>query len=902
MGTYSPERDELDPFASDEEEDVLELWLEDTSSETHERRRNMENGTGRLSWILVACCRAAVVQDYVTTFVAAPPVTVLSLERYLKDASRKTRVSYISASNVSTRASSYGEVAARADTPGPSTEQPDPFARHVRLRPSSLIKAPKRTGFQYLYDMTISDGVYRERCFLAPELNRLVQTNALRCGLRVQITELSCAFVQKFESWIMCIEQLEILGAASRSDAVRGQQLPERRRKPPVPLMGRWKYYLPLWNNEDPYGDRWRGKKDPVADFADDSAVKTLRDLQRDFGHKIGNRIKTGTHPIIIKITHRGRLQYYGKPSLAVDKPYQATFIVADRSGSMTMVLWNDLCFEWYNSMNIGTVLLLENYGVKRSCLFKTQQTLGSIGVKKLFSIELTLNPGQRPAITIIPKDDVKVQWRLPNIQYQFITRSKLLVTPYIEHCDVVGLVKFVGRTQRTRKTEHGEDFLIYRWVLVADGTSDKNLILQLFSSSQPEIFERIHPRSLVVCTHLKVIREIAGNGSFPSYLRTTNESQMFICEWHRGQPYENEVRVRSIIHWKRTQEGSSHANETFIGGYYPLPPAPDTFLKCCETTGVDPVLKTVNEIGEEIGKLHYREHKRIAIRGIIGAVKYVDCTIVPPDASVQAPVQAPVEAPVEAPVQAPVEAPVQAPVEAPEQVSQEPAAGTSAQTSHPPEQQPTGPRKCKAKRKNRIVESDEDEQDASSPAQKKRKRRTSKKKHGWSAKRSPGSWESSLWDKIKDRLEQHLHYSRVFPESFPSKFNYETGDFLMQLCNLQASKYRYVPNTEDQTEYACPYEYYQVTIVGMNRDTAIDVALLPVCYAENSGLLQAAGMEYATVDLPNTSGTSSQKTIAQALSRGGLVRKPVICILDVFSLGEDKVEVFLNKVYLATE
>lgn len=41
---------------------------------------------------------------------------------------------------------------------------------------------------------------------------------------------------------------------------------------------------------------------------------------------------------------------------------------------------------------------------------------------------------------------------------------------------------------------EHGEDFWLYRWAHAIDGTSDQPFILELFASSQPEVFEHIHP------------------------------------------------------------------------------------------------------------------------------------------------------------------------------------------------------------------------------------------------------------------------------------------------------------------------------------------------------------------------------------------------------------------------
>ncbi|KAF7244880.1 RPA-related protein RADX, partial [Varanus komodoensis] len=96
--------------------------------------------------------------------------------------------------------------------------------------------------------------------------------------------------------------------------------------------------------------------------------------------------------------------------------------------------------------------------------------------------------------INIIPENKVKVEWKLPEVKYRFITRSELDNLPNNHSCDIIGLVQYVGRTERTRKREHGEDFWIHRWVHVVDGTSEQPFILELFATSQPEIFEQIHP------------------------------------------------------------------------------------------------------------------------------------------------------------------------------------------------------------------------------------------------------------------------------------------------------------------------------------------------------------------------------------------------------------------------
>lgn len=52
---------------------------------------------------------------------------------------------------------------------------------------------------------------------------------------------------------------------------------------------------------------------------------------------------------------------------LLVGGVFQAYFEVADQSGTMSLVLWNELCPEFYERMKVGAVLYLQNYTLKQS-------------------------------------------------------------------------------------------------------------------------------------------------------------------------------------------------------------------------------------------------------------------------------------------------------------------------------------------------------------------------------------------------------------------------------------------------------------------------------------------------------------------------------------------------------
>ncbi|NXP22020.1 RADX protein, partial [Scytalopus superciliaris] len=290
-------------------------------------------------------------------------------------------------------------------------------------------------------------------------------------------------------------------------------------------------------------------------------------------------RSRVHFHPLLVRILHKSRLRYYGKPEKTMDMPYQAYFEVADGSGMMSMVLWSSLCPEWYNSMKVGTVLLLEKYAIKDSYPFKTQPTPGDSQMKRFATIEISLNVRNPPTkISIIPEEMVKPEWGLPEVKYRFITRSELDDLPHNYSCDVIGLVTFVGRAERARKREHCEDFWLYRWAHAIDGTSDQPFILELFATSQPDVFEHIHPMTYLVCTQMRVVRDLSENPSSTIYLTTSNESQIFITGWHKGQPYTKDTKVKNFIQWTKSQSEADQIKKTVIGGYYPFPRPPESF------------------------------------------------------------------------------------------------------------------------------------------------------------------------------------------------------------------------------------------------------------------------------------------------------------------------------------
>uniref|UniRef100_A0A8B9HGB9 RPA1 related single stranded DNA binding protein n=1 Tax=Astyanax mexicanus TaxID=7994 RepID=A0A8B9HGB9_ASTMX len=498
-------------------------------------------------------------------------------------------------------------------------------SRTLRLKPERPVcaavigldryLADERSSDSYSYDVTLTDGTWRVKCLLSSELHHLVQKNTLRCGCRVSVTHLSFVYDERRlgQSYV-CLEELECededAGILSSVKDLRALQWWMRDGigssviwHVDAPLQSGRKHYLSLWNNEDPHGGVWIPNSPPADVVIDVSKICLLGDLDAFIASS------RRPLPLLVRVLHRSRLRYYGKPGQNIDYPFQAYFEVADQSGVMSMVLWNDLCPEWYHRLVVGSVLYLQNYSLKKSYQNRSRPQISSLPL-----IKICLNPRNPSAIvTVIPPKSVQPQWSLPDVSYNFCTRSEIENLASNQACDIIGLVTFVGRVERIRNKGNTipEKFWTYRWVHAVDGTSHSPFILEIFASSQPDIFNNICPMTYLVCTQMRVCRE----AGCAVYLTSSAETQLFITGCHKKQPYVSDPKVKAFIQWTKTLKDSVILRKTAVGGHYCYPPPSPTFTPYNNTA--------VADLQVEMENLQYRECKRVTIQGHITAVHY---------------------------------------------------------------------------------------------------------------------------------------------------------------------------------------------------------------------------------------------------------------------------------------
>ncbi|EAX02740.1 CXorf57 isoform 1 [Pan troglodytes] len=660
----------------------------------------------------------------------------------------------------------------------------------------------------YCYDVTISDGVYQEKCYLDPSLNSLVYQNILKVGIQMRISRVSCLYNEKrIGQGILCIDNVH---CGETSDSI-SLETPFRNRahqeKPERPLRGGKSHYLALWNNEDPYGDIWLTDKQPEEHNFSDTKIISLSHLEMTWTNR------RNFPALLVRILHKSKLRYYGKPDKKMIEPYQTFLEVADSSGTVSVIMWNALCPEWYKSLRVGLVLLLQDYSVKKSYPFRIQPVPVDPQIKLISTMEICLNLRDPPTnIIIIPEKQVKPEWRLPKLNHRFTTRSELDDMPENCICDVIGLLVFVGRVQRSKKKENREDFWSYRWIHIADGTSEQPFIVELFSTSQPEIFENIYPMAYFVCTQLKVVRN---DNQVPKllYLTTTNESGVFITG-HRGQPYTYDAK-------NANRPSTSQAARV--------------------------------EIQERNGKRHQDDEPVNS--------QYFQTTSTNLSLSNKIRI-----------LQGPHANPVAVP---------QPGASVQTKGIKP-----------------------------GMPSIFNRRANINANLQGKARKTISDRWESQLWREKKFGLIDHLHYSRVYPESIPRKFMFEHRKFLSDQYNSQPAKYvppEGRPPKLDDFKSARSLGHFEVTILGLNHEIAIDVAFLPMYCPEDIRTSQIdtllTSMNYSCAYPQDTTGNDrlpGPRAVAGDIIKAAteLDRVHIVGILDICNLGNNKVEVYLHKIY----
>ena len=118
--------------------------------------------------------------------------------------------------------------------------------------------------------------------------------------------------------------------------------------------------------------------------------------------------------------------------------------------------------------------------------------------------------------------------------------------------------------------------------------------------------------------------------------LTTTRESQLYILKKPsdaKNKPFTGSSAVTDAIKWRQSDEAIQLLRGSCSGGYYDFPPLPhslESYQRVFPQEKPMDLITTVN-LGFVLKELHYREHVRLHVQGIITALEFV------PAASIEA-------------------------------------------------------------------------------------------------------------------------------------------------------------------------------------------------------------------------------------------------------------------------
>lgn len=486
--------------------------------------------------------------------------------------------------------------------------------------------------------------------------------------------------------------------------------------------------------------------------------------------------------------------------------------------------------------------------------------------------------------------------------------------------CDVIGLVTFVGRVERVKsKGNKGpEKYWTYRWIHAVDGTSGHPFILEVFSSSQPEIFRHICPMTYLVCTQMRVCHV---EGSLP-YLTSSFETETFITGYHKGQPYVSDPKVKSFIQWTKTLKDNVVLRKTAVGGHYCYPRPPQKYTQSMVDTSAQAPLVAAADLKKELETLQYREHKKLAIQGKITAVRYMKspkptgsqvedetealdvstdvCEQAEPDTNND---PSTAEQTLETRLTSPSANRRKRRIE--KSMFSREATKSSLNPDRVPSKRRAGSKTTEEEQEQEEEESDSQSEDVDSHLQPQNKNQDSEGL----------SWESSSWLKQQQEVSERLCQGGLYQDSVSRRFTFDEKDVLLQWSNLQPT--RWAPEqTVDTLPPAVSQGYYQVTILGINKQIAVDAAYFPIVSSDDPraiGLPQdphgntmlsclLSGFLCPLNDTDNHSEVMFPQPEEVLMTASELEDMHVVCILDLCHLGGDKVEVLISKVYRVTE
>ena len=406
--------------------------------------------------------------------------------------------------------------------------------------------------FPYAYDILLTDGEYKRKCLLSVHLNALVHKNVLRVGSTIEIMD--TRFLKSPHSILLLCNILVVNQRDAALPDVPFWNGASHYERTDAPLVSSRGCYLSLWNSVDPSGQHW--DRHSIQCLDRESSARFLAErlkMERLTSRDIG---RVSVRGIVGRVVNKTRIVHFGKSrDLRNPFPFVFNFVLQDETASLPVVVWNELCVKLFKSIHVGDVVAVRRYKVKpryqRSYSIVQRQFSELSQIQSQTSDTQTVQTatsnafGNRLVEVSLMDSSVVCQIPLsictalhldfPSVVHTFVPFSDVHHMPDNIFLDVVGMIIFVGRWERSRRdvdvvTKTCPDLWSWRWVAVMDNSSRKSILLQLFACSLPMAWNALKPGKVLVCTQCRICSITSCSRGKPArtvFLTTTCDSQV---------------------------------------------------------------------------------------------------------------------------------------------------------------------------------------------------------------------------------------------------------------------------------------------------------------------------------------------------------------------------------------
>ncbi|GIY37836.1 hypothetical protein CDAR_234832 [Caerostris darwini] len=429
----------------------------------------------------------------------------------------------------------------------------------------------------YLYDIVLTDGSEKLKCFLGLPLGHLVQKNIIKVGSYVQIQKAKLCYLEGEynDSHIVqyvLLEAIKILEylvvTFPNLEELQFVESTNYRETQSIPLVTSRKCYTYPWLPVYPYGEEWTTNGPLELSDTDDvpQNIFILQNVADDW-----TRMPKPYPTIFVRVLARGMLYYYGFNKNDKSHPFMAKLVVGDSSSASMCVLFGKGAVSLYYHALPGTILLIEGYSI-----YKLQNPLyprlrGDAGNLPFVDMEIVI--GDSSSVRIVPPDNDSLRMQialLPILEFSFANRAALELAANESTVDVIGLITNVSLFHRFMY-KFGK-YHARCYLELIDSSSHLPFVVIIYNNVLRFPVEDIHPGQVLVGTHFKVHHlqdEILSSYQVRTYLKSTHYTELFTTHGQNSLyvRYPAVTAVASIIRDHQQEVDFLQANVLRAGG-----------------------------------------------------------------------------------------------------------------------------------------------------------------------------------------------------------------------------------------------------------------------------------------------------------------------------------------------